>query len=93
MHTKPEGFLLSSSACLGMLVLTSLLLAGVSPLSAEGLSVRERLSLDADWRFQKEDPATATDTDLLAYSNVQPWVLATGVEFAKPPSMTVSGGC
>jgi len=83
MHTNPKGFSLSTPAWLGLMAVTSLLLAGPSPASAEDLSVRERLSLDADWRFQKEDPATATDTDLLAYTNVQPWVTATGVEFAK----------
>ncbi len=83
MHINPKGILFSAPVWLGLLVLAVLLPAGVAPAAAEGLSVRERLSLDADWRFQKEDPATATDIDLLNYTNVQPWVMATGVEFAR----------
>ena len=83
MQINPKGVCQSAPVWLGILTITSLMLAAASPVSAEGLSVRERLSLDADWRFQKEDPDTTTDTDLLAYTNVQPWVIATGVELAK----------
>ena len=72
-----------SRCLLGVLAATACLLAAPVALSAADLSVRERISLDADWRFQKEDPATATDLDTLKYSNVAPWELATGVELTQ----------
>jgi beta-galactosidase len=42
-------------------------------------SVRERVSLDADWRFTKGDPA-GTD-DQLSYAKLKPWLLPSGAEF------------
>jgi beta-galactosidase len=42
-------------------------------------SSRERISLDAGWRFAKDDPADAAGK--LAYTNIQDWVEATGAEF------------
>ena len=49
-----------------------------SPLHAQRLT-RERLSFNADWRFQKGDPAGTEGQ--LAYDKVKPWVIATGNEF------------
>ena len=43
--------------------------------------MRERVSLDADWRFLKEEPVT--DDDLLSYANVKTWMMATGTEFSQ----------
>src|SRR3954468_2350984 len=40
---------------------------------------RERVSLDADWRFQKGDPAGTEGR--LAYEKIKNWVTATGNEF------------
>lgn len=42
---------------------------------------RERLSLNADWRFQKGDPAGAEGK--LAYQEIKEWVTATGNEFVR----------
>lgn len=41
--------------------------------------VRERISFNADWRFQKDDPAGTGDK--LSYTNITDWVNATGNEF------------
>jgi len=89
MKISPKGrlFTLSPEFCpspawTSAFVLTVLLLlAGSATAQTEDLSVRERISLDADWRFLREDPVT--DSNLLNYASVKPWVMATGVEFAK----------
>ena len=41
--------------------------------------VRERVSLNADWHFQKEDPADAQDS--LSYEKMKPWLLPCGNAF------------
>src|SRR5436305_2368196 len=41
--------------------------------------LRERISIDADWRFQKGDPSGAEGR--LAYEKIKDWVTATGNEF------------
>src|SRR5580698_1170140 len=38
--------------------------------------LRERISLDEDWRFIKDDPADAAGS--LSYSNLQAWIKMTG---------------
>ena len=63
------------------LAMVALLITGSRAAFAQDLLVRERTSLDSDWRFLREDPAT--DGDLLSYDKVKPWVLATGTEFSK----------
>src|SRR5262245_40639300 len=51
---------------------------------------RSRISLNADWRFQKGDPSGKDGQ--LSYERVKPWVIASGNEFVKgerkpaPPS-------
>ena len=42
---------------------------------------RERLSFNADWRFQKGDPPAAEGQ--LTYDRIKPWVMATGSEFVR----------
>jgi beta-galactosidase len=42
---------------------------------------RERLSLNAGWRFTKDDPAGVGDT--LSYSRIKDWILPTGAELTK----------
>jgi len=88
MNNLPQGFCFFArfrpgwlTRPAGGLAVAALLFTGSSAATAAGVSVRERLSLDSDWRFLKEEPAT--DKDLLSYTNVKPWVLATGVEFAR----------
>ncbi|HYW69849.1 MAG TPA: beta-galactosidase GalB [Pyrinomonadaceae bacterium] len=61
---------------------TSLLLAATCLFTISVRSAvlpRERISLDADWRFQKGDPAGSDGQ--LAYEKLKPWVMATGNEF------------
>ena len=41
--------------------------------------VRERLSFNSNWRFTRDDPAGTGDS--LSYTNIKPWVIATGNEF------------
>ena len=40
---------------------------------------RERLSINAAWRFQKDDPPGTAG--LLSYEKIKPWVIATGSDF------------
>ena len=47
--------------------------------SAEPASPRERISLDADWRFIKGDPGEVTNQ--LEYANIKDWVETAGTEF------------
>lgn len=63
------------------LTLAACLLALVPPSAAAQAAdaPRERRSFDADWRFQKGDPAGAEGR--LAYDKIKPWVTATGNEF------------
>ena len=65
--------------CIEMVTLVLvLLIINVSSVYAQK-PTRERLSLNAGWRFQKNDP-TGTEGQL-AYEKVKPWVVATGNEF------------
>ena len=61
-------------------LLLSLLLAGCT-----SLSVRERISINDDWRFQKDDPAEVADS--LDYTNIREWVLPSGAAFLKDPTV------
>lgn len=66
------------------LLLCSILLALISAgkLQAEGVPRRERFSLNAGWRFQKNDPADAGAT--LSYSKLRDWLLPSGNAFVAP---------
>ncbi|HEV2435726.1 MAG TPA: beta-galactosidase GalB [Verrucomicrobiae bacterium] len=46
-------------------------------------SPRERISLDGNWHFIRGDPAGIGDE--LSYTNLKPWIVATGVEFTTHP--------
>jgi beta-galactosidase len=63
-------------AVLALLALTSTTVSGLAQ------SARERLSLNADWRFLKGDPAGAAD--VLSYANLKPWMLSTSADLADP---------
>jgi len=59
-------------------------LLAIQPLPAQAQRpARERLSLNADWRFQKSDPSGTEGQ--LAYEKIKPWVIATGNEFLPQP--------
>lgn len=61
-------------------LLLSLLLAGCT-----SLSVRERISINDDWRFQKDDPAEVAGS--LDYTKIREWVLPTSAAFLKDPTV------
>jgi len=86
MNISPAGASPLSFPWLGRLAaplaLTALLLAGAGPAAAEGISPRERISFDSDWRFLKEE-RPATDGDLLNYTNVKLWDLATAAALVR----------
>lgn len=58
-----------------------LFLVGSPAFSADSVVPRERVSLNAGWRFIKGDPADAKDK--LGYSKLKDWILPTGVELTK----------
>jgi beta-galactosidase len=62
----------------------SLLLAGFTNLSVAE-SVRERISINDDWRFQKDDPAEVAGS--LDYTKIREWVLPTSAAFLKDPTV------
>lgn len=47
---------------------------------------RERISLNADWRFQKDDPPDSKVD--LSYRDIKQWIMATGNEFLKAAAAT-----
>ena len=68
----------------GCLCLTLLVLLPLSIAAQTTKTPRERLSLNADWRFQKGDPA-GTDGQL-AYEKIKPWVIASSNDFYMNPN-------
>lgn len=66
-------FWLAIAACAHYSLLTQHAAAHIAGAS------RERVSLNADWRFQKDDPAGAEGR--LSYEKIKSWVTATGNEF------------
>jgi beta-galactosidase len=73
------------------------LLGAAATVRAQETSVRQRLSLNADWRFQKDDPRGSEG--LLTYDKIKDWVTATGNEFVEsnaakrlPASGDLGGG-
>src|ERR1017187_8302256 len=83
---KRSGLLPCYAGAMGLLV-AAMLIATPAMLRAAGTpSSRERLSLNADWRFIKGEPAGSEGK--LSYETLKPWLLATGPEFslnAPPP--------
>lgn len=69
------------------LVVASLLALNLLTIAAPVTGpVRERLSFDSDWRFIKGDPPGTGDE--LSYTNIKPWVMATGNEFVADGKIT-----
>ena len=59
-------------------------------LAAQAQNVpRERQSLNAGWRFQKDDPADAAGK--LDYATLKPWILPSGNEFTAAPAARPDG--
>src|SRR5437016_3978944 len=61
-------------------LLAAVLLTVAPPVFAQNTTARERLSFNADWRFQKDDPPGTEGQ--LAYEKIKDGVRATGNEFA-----------
>ncbi len=55
-----------------------------SPLQAQTAPARDRISINADWRFTKDDPADAGDT--LQYAKMKEWMMASGEDLVKDPA-------
>ena len=64
---------------------TALAFALLTCVSGVGAAASERLSLDSDWRFQKDDPADARGK--LAYAKIKDWLLPRGREFTTNEEM------
>ena len=81
--TGLEGDAFASSRPLGwarLLIGTTVFLGGAAFARSEpDASPRERISLNADWRFQRDDPAETNGS--LAYEKIKDQVCATGTEF------------
>ncbi len=67
-----------------LLILSSLLLAGSFSLSAAE-PVRERISINDGWRFQKGDPTEVAGS--LDYPKIRDWVLPSSAVFLKDPTV------
>ena len=82
--------LLRLAASTGLISIRALLIAPAGGQAAESAgaaaesSPRERISFDADWRFQKGDPAGAGDQ--LAYGKIKAWLIATGNDLLSAPA-------
>ncbi|HWC58506.1 MAG TPA: beta-galactosidase, partial [Verrucomicrobiae bacterium] len=72
---------MSPGSFAGRLLLSALLGGLISTVLTTPVSARERLSLDADWKFTKDDPTNFSGS--LKYSEIKEWVNATGTEFLK----------
>src|ERR1700674_3143361 len=69
--------------------LAFLLLVPLS-VAAQTATPRARVSLNADWRFQKGDPAGTEGQ--LTYEKIKPWVIATGNDFVMNPGARKPAG-
>ncbi|MGH7993315.1 MAG: glycoside hydrolase family 2 TIM barrel-domain containing protein, partial [Limisphaerales bacterium] len=74
-----SGFRLAQTS-FGILILLGLW--GPCPAEADS-PPRERIALNDHWHFSKGDPAGIGDE--LSYSNLKPWIVATGAEFTTNP--------
>ena len=68
-----------------LLAATFLILAPAA--FAQSAPVRERLSMNADWRFRKDDPPGSEG--VLSYERIKDWITATGNEFVRSNSKRV----
>ncbi len=74
----PSTIALTTMKTLTLVIGVALLALQPSSATAQRLT-RERLSFNADWRFQKGDPSGTEGQ--LAYERSKPWMIATGNEF------------
>jgi len=73
-----------SCLCLGLLALLVTGIAAPAAAPREGAASagpRERVSFNAGWRFQKDDPAGSEGQ--LAYKNLRAWLVATGGDLSR----------
>src|SRR5207253_10169349 len=80
---------MSHRICLPLLLVVGFALIARATKAGAAVPLRERISLNADWRFQKGDPPGTESR--LAYEKIKDWATATGNEFvlssgAKKPS-------
>jgi beta-galactosidase len=68
-------------------LLTATFLILAPAVFAQRAPVRERLSMNADWRFKKDDPLESQG--VLNYEKIKEWVTATGNEFVGSKSKRV----
>ena len=71
----------------GAVVRFGLICVGAAALRAADVP-RERLSLNADWRFAKDDPAGTADA--LSYPKIKDWLVATGGDFLNAAAATAT---
>ena len=76
IHTR-----LSASGRRHLLIAIFFMLNLLATLAPAADSARERLSFNSDWRFTRDDPSGTGDS--LSYTNIKPWVTATGNEFVR----------
>jgi beta-galactosidase len=62
-------------------IIVGFVLVNISAFATDGNSSRERISLDAAWRFTKDDPVGVGGK--LNYTNIEDWILPSGVELTK----------
>ena len=68
-------------------LLTAIFLILAPAAFGQSTPVRERLSMNADWRFKKDDPLESQG--VLSYEKIKDWVTATGNEFVGSKSKRV----
>ncbi len=73
-------------ACL--YVLAGLVLAKVSACATDASPLRERISLNAGWRFIRNDPSGVGNR--LDYANIKAWILPTGATLIKTVILAVN---
>lgn len=74
---------------IGIIPLLLLSFAAISNIRAVDGDARERIPLNANWRFQKGDPANVGDQ--LSYSKLKDWLLPTSNAFRTEKAETPSG--
>ena len=80
IHLRARMFCAARRVSFCLALLTSMHILLLHPATVRAADpLRERLSLNSDWRFQKGDPAGAEGQ--LAYEKIKDWVTATGNEF------------
>ncbi len=70
-----------SATCSIVMAMVFLLGVSVAYQAQAQSGTRERLALNADWRFQKGDPAGIEGQ--LSYERLKPWIIPTGNDFVK----------